>query len=80
MVTIDGERKKFQNKRLKDLAKEPLKIKHKPRNWIIKVGADAEAKQLQVWINGQSYEELKEWESNGLFKSSHVNNWKGNVK
>jgi len=44
------------------------------------VGADADAKHVQVWINGQSYEELQEWESNGLYKSSLVNNWKGNVK
>lgn len=80
-IIIDGEKKKFQNKRLKDLAKEPLKIKHKPRNWIVKIGTDAEAKQVQIWINGQHYDnDLPEWASEGIYKSSIVNNWKGNVK
>ena len=49
---------------MKDLAREPLKIKHKQRNWIVKVGADEEARNLQIWINEKHYEDdIPEWES-----------------
>ena len=43
-ITIDNETRKFENKRLKNLAKEPVKFKHKSRNWQIKLGADTDAK------------------------------------
>ena len=46
IVTIDGERRKFENKRVKDLAREPVKLRHKPRNWLVTLGADPEAKQV----------------------------------
>jgi len=80
-ITIDGEAKKFENKRLKDLAREPVKMRHNKRGWVIKLGADPEARHVKIQINGQSYEDLPEYENlKGIFKSSVENNWKGNVK
>lgn len=35
-----------------------------------------------MWINGQKYEDLPEWEwdQEGIYRSSIENNWKGKVK
>ena len=45
-ITIDGQKSKFAGKRLKDLAREPIKFRHRERNWLVKLGADADAKQF----------------------------------
>lgn len=79
-VTIDGQKTKFASKRLKDLAREPVKFKHQERNWLLKLGADAESKQFLLFINGVSFEELPEWDDKGICKSSMENNWKTNIK
>ena len=80
MVTIDGQKTKFANKRLKDLAREPVKFKHRERDWLLKLGADAESKQFLLFINGVPFEELPEWDDKGICKSSMENNWKTNIK
>jgi len=80
MVTIDGQKSKFAGKRLKDLAKEPVKFRHRDRNWVVKLGADADSKQFLLFINGVQFEEIQEWDDKGICKSSMENNWKTNIK
>ena len=79
-ITIDGEKRKFEGKKLKDLAQQPIKYKHTKRNWVVKIGADAQAKQLTIHINGVPYEDLAEWDDHGISQSSFENNWKGKIK
>ena len=80
MITIDNQKMKFQGKRLKDLAQEPIKFKHKDRNWIVKLGADPNTKQFLLSINGRAYEDLPEWDDKGIYRSSMENNWRGKIK
>lgn len=79
-MSIDGEKTKFSNKRLKDLAREPVKFKHAKRNWQVKIGADEDKKQFMLNIDGVAYEDLLEWDDKGVYRSSMENNWKGKVK
>ena len=65
---------------MKDLVAQPIKFKHRERSWLVKIGADPDAKQFLLTINGRAYEDLEEWDDKGITKSSMENNWKGNVK
>ena len=80
MVTIDGQKNKFAGKRLKDLAREPVKFRHRERDWLVKLGADADSKQFILFINGVQFEDLPEWDDKGICKASMENNWKTNIK
>ena len=63
-----------------DLAISPIVFKHVKRKWEVKIGADAASKELLIHINGVAYDELPEFDDQGIYSSSVENNWKGTVK
>ena len=55
---------------MKDLATDPVQFVHKERNWKVKLGADSAAKNFMLFIDGVLYEELPDWQSDGIYRSS----------
>ena len=63
-----------------DLAVSPIVFKHVKRKWDVKISADAATKELLIHINGVAYDDLPEFDDQGIYACSVDNNWKGTVK
>ena len=79
-VTIDGKKRQFDGKKFMDLAVSPIVFKHVKRKWDVKIGADAATKELLIHINGVAYDDLPEFDDQGIYACSVEHNWKGTVK